>query len=121
MKKLVSNVTILKLMPGEVHRTDTNVTYTITHPDWVCEWIIPNDPTGPVKRSCILNHGLDPLDPSNNYYVIKLIPGLFTEVQSVINGWIQGGDVNAMLLLKHENKPAFILYAENTIGLKIIT
>ena len=108
-------------MPGTIVTNKTNVTYTITHPDWTCEWILPNDTSEPIERSCILNHGLDPLDPSKTYYVIKLIPGLFEEVQRVIKGWIEAGDANAMLLLLNENKPAFIQYAENSIGLKIIT
>ena len=108
-------------MSGKIIRCELNIRYTITHPDWICEWILPFDKTQPVKRSCVLNHNVDPLDPSKSDYIIKLIPGLFTDVQRVIKEWIDAGDSNAMLLLLNENKPAFITYAEHTIGLKIIT
>ena len=108
-------------MSGKISRCELNITYTITHPDWICEWILPLNNTEPVKRSCVLNYNVDPLDPSKAEYIVQLIPGLFTDVQRVIKGWIEAGDINARLLLLNENKPAFITYAENTIGLKIIT
>ena len=108
-------------MSGKIVRCELNIIYTITHPDWVCEWILPFDKLQPIKRSCILNHDIDPLDSSRSDYIIKLIPGLFIDVQRVIKGWIESGDTNANLLLLAENKPAFITYAEDTIGLKIIT
>ena len=108
-------------MPGEIHRTDKNVTYTITHPDWVCEWIVWFDKTRPVERSCILKDDIDPFNPSDNDLIVKLIPGMFIEVESVIRGWIQAGDVYAQLLLLAENKPFFISYAESIMGLRITT
>jgi hypothetical protein len=108
-------------MSGKIIRYELNISYTITHPDWVCEWILPFDKKEPIKRSCVLNHGIDPLDPSRSDYIVKLIPGLFNDVQRVIKSWIDSGDTNAALLLLNENKPAFITYAEDTIGLKIIT
>lgn len=108
-------------MSGAICRTEHNIKYTITHSDWVCEWILPFDKLQPVKRSFILNHDVDPLDSSNSDYIMKLIPGLFTDLQRVIKGWIETGDMNATLLLLPKNKPLFIQYAEETIGLKIIT
>jgi hypothetical protein len=108
-------------MSGKIIRNELNIRYTITHPGWICEWILPFDKMQPIKRSCILNYSIDPLDPSNSDYIIKLIPGLFNDIQRVIKEWIDSGDSNASLLLLTENKPAFIRYAEDTIGLKIIT
>lgn len=108
-------------MSGKIIRNELNTRYTITHPDWICEWILPIDKMQPIKRSCILNYNIDPLDPSNSDYIIKLIPGLFTDIQRSIKDWIDSGDSNARLLLLTENKPAFIRYAEDMIGLKIIT
>jgi hypothetical protein len=107
-------------MSGKIIRNELNTTYTITHPDWICEWILPLDKTQPIKRSCLLNNNIDPLDPSKSDYITKLIPGLFTDVQRIIKGWIETGDTNARLLLLPENKPSFIQYAEHSIGLKII-
>ena len=121
MKNLKFNYWLIIVMSGNINRSDLNITYTITHPDWICEWILPFDKTQPVKRSCVLNHSVDPLDPSKSDYITKLIPGLFNDVQRVIKGWIDAGEKNAMLLLLSENKPSFIQYAEHTIGLKIIT
>ena len=106
-------------MPGEVRRTEKNVTYTITHPEWICEWVVPNDTTMPVERSCILKDDIDPL--TDNERTLKLIPGLFAELQAVIAEWIAMGDATAKILLQPENKPAFIAYAEAMVGLKIIT
>ena len=108
-------------MSGKITRNELTISYTITHPDWVCEWILSLDKSQAVKRSCIIRHGVDPLEPSNTEYIVKLIPGLFTDLQRVIKGWIETGDTNAKLLLLPENKPSFISYAEDTIGLKIIT
>ena len=108
-------------MSGNIIRCELNIRYTITHPDWVCEWILPFDKTEPVKRSCLLKSNVDPLDPSKSDYIIQLMPGLFTDVQRVIKGWIEAGDMDAKLLLLNENKPSFITYTEHTIGLKIIT
>lgn len=108
-------------MSGKLTQNETSTTYTITHPDWICEWILPLDKTQPVKRSCVLNNNIDPLDPSKAEYIVQLMPRLFTDVQRVIKGWIEAGDINAKLLLLNENKPAFITYAEHTVGLKIIT
>jgi len=121
MKNLNYNYGLPIVMSGNINRCELNIRYTITHPDWVCEWILPFDKTQPVQRSCILNHGIDPLDSSRSDYIIKLIPGLFTDVQRVIKNWIDTGETNAKLLLLPENKPTFITYAEDTIGLKIIT
>jgi hypothetical protein len=106
-------------MPGEIKRTDKDVTYTITHPDWICEWIISSDTSMPVWRSCILKGDIDPL--IDNERVLKLAPGLFNELQTVIGEWIKSGEINARILLIPENKPAFITYIESIIGLKIIT
>ncbi len=108
-------------MSGKITKNELTISYTITHPDWVCEWILPFDKTQPVKRSCMLTTGIDPLDSSKSEYITKLMPGLFTNVQRVIKGWIDAGETNAMLLLLPENKPSFILYVENNMGLKIIT
>jgi hypothetical protein len=108
-------------MPGNIIRSQTNIKYTITNSEWMCEWILPFDILKPVQRSFTLTNGIDPLDPSKNDYIIKLIPGLFTEVQDTIKRWIDAGDTNAKLLLLSENKPSFITFAEDTIGLKIIT
>lgn len=121
MKNLKYNYLVIIVMSGKIVKCELNTTYTITHPDWVCEWILPFDKIQPVKRSCILKRGIDPLDQSNSDYIIKLIPGLFTDIQAVIKGWIEAGDTNAAILLLTENKPAFIRYTEETIGLKIIT
>jgi len=108
-------------MSGKVLRTERNITYTITHPEWICEWILPFDKTKAIKNSFILTNGKDLSDMRKGDYIMKIIPGIFTDVQSIVRGWIEMGDINASLLLTPENKPPFILYAENTIGLKIIT
>jgi len=113
MKKLLSNVTILKLMPGEVRRTEKYVTYTITHTDWICEWIVPRDTTMPIQRSCILKNIIDPL--TDTELVMKLIPGFIEEIKATIKKWIQDGEIYADLLLKPENKPSFLTYAESII------
>ena len=121
MKNLKCNYRVPVAMSGKLTRNELNMRYTITHPDWICEWILPVDKTQPIKRSFVLNNNIDPLDPSKSDYITKLMPGLFTDVQRVIKGWIMAGDTNATLLLLNENKPSFIQYAENSMGLKIIT
>jgi hypothetical protein len=105
-------------MPGEITRSGSTTKYTITNPEWTCEWIF-SDSTH-IKRSCYLSNDTDPLDPSNNDYLMIILPGLFKEVQEVIKKWITEGDANASLLLLPENKPSFIDYAEKVMGLKII-
>ena len=106
-------------MPGVIKRTDKDVTYTITHPDWICEWVVPNNTAMPVERYCILHGDIDTL--MDNEATLKLAPGLFSEVQTIISEWIKSGDINARILLIPENKPAFITYVESMVGLKIIT
>ena len=73
-------------MSGNIIRCELNIRYTITHPDWVCEWILPFDKTEPVKRSCLLKSNVDPLDPSKSDYIIQLMPGLFNDVQRAQRG-----------------------------------
>lgn len=113
MKKLVSKFTLIKLMPGEVRRTEKNVTYTITNSDWICEWIVPFDRTRPIGRSCIFKNNIDPL--SDKELIIKLIPGFMEELHTTIKKWIQDKEIYADLLLKPENKPFFVIYAESII------
>ena len=108
-------------MPGLITRSEKSITYTITHPDWVCEWILFFDNKVQIKKSCSLNGILDPTDWTRGDYVLKLIPGLFEEVGRVIRKWIEDGESNAKLLLLPDNKPEFIFYAEAAMGLKIIT
>jgi hypothetical protein len=108
-------------MSGVISQTEYSIKYTITHPYWICEWILPFDKSKSIKRSFVLNNNVDPLDYSNSDYIMNLIPGLFTDIQRIVKGWIESGDQNAALLLLTENKPTFITYAENIIGLKIIT
>jgi hypothetical protein len=105
-------------MPGEITRSESSTKYTITNPDWTCEWILNGSKY--IQRSCYLTNDTDPLDPGSNDYLMAILPGLFKEVKEVIGKWISEGDENAVLLLLPENKPSFIDYAEKIMGLKII-
>lgn len=99
-------------MSGNIKKCELSTIYTITHPDWICEWIVTSEN---IKRSCHLTGGLDPMDINNKDYIQKLLPGLVTEVTSVINKWVDDGDIGANKLLLIENKPALLTYAERIL------
>jgi hypothetical protein len=105
-------------MPGEITKTDKNVKYTITHPDWTCEWIVCENM--PVKRVCYLKNNVELLDKVNSDELMKIIPGLIEEVKKTMIKWISDGHLEVRYLLMTENKPALLEYAERTMGLKII-
>jgi hypothetical protein len=99
-------------MSGNIKKCELITTYTITHPDWICEWIVTSEN---IKRSCHLTGGLDPMDVNTKDYIEKLLPGLVNDVTSVINKWIDDGDIEAKKLLRIENKPALLTYAERIL------
>ena len=99
-------------MSGSIQKCKTHTTYTITHPDWVCEWIVNLE--GPIKRSCYLTSNLDPVNDMDD--VKKIMPGLVNSVNSVISQWIEEGNIDAIQLFKV--KPSLVEYAE-TILLQI--
>jgi len=112
MKNLKSNYRVLIVMSGKIIRCEENIRYTITHPDWICEWIVTSEN---IKRSCHLTGGLDPIDVNNKDYIEKLLPGLVNDVTNVINTWVDNGDIEAKKLLRIENKPALLTYAERIL------
>lgn len=96
-----------------VVKCDTGTIYTVTHPDWICEWIVYN--SGNIKRSCHLIHDLDPVDLNHREHIEKIIPGLVNRIKNVIIAWIDEGYIEAKKLLLGENKPAFLNYAERIL------
>jgi len=112
MKNLIRNYYKITNMSGNIQKCDTYNIYTITHPDWICEWIVSSEN---IKRSCHLTGGLDPMDVNNKDYIEKLLPGLVNDVTNVINTWVANGYLEANKLLYIENKPALITYAERIL------
>jgi hypothetical protein len=96
-------------MSGSIQKCNTHTTYTITHPDWICEWIVNLE--GPIKRSCYLTSNLDPLKDVDD--VKKIMPGLVTCINTVITQWIEEGNIDARRLL--EVKPSLVEYAERIL------
>lgn len=88
---------------------DTHTVYTITDPEWICEWVVYHNKSIPIRRSCMFTNSMD-TDKS-----IRIIPGLLEKVYSQIRQWILQGIVDANLLLLPENMPQFLRYAESII------
>jgi len=112
MKNLIRKCYKIINMSGNIQKCELSTTYTITHPDWICEWIVSSEN---VKRSCHLTGGLDPIDVNNKGYIEKLLPGLVNEVSNVVNTWVDNGYLEAKKLLYIENKPALLTYAERIL------
>ena len=88
---------------------DTHTVYTITDPNWICEWVVFYNKSIPIRRSCLFTNLV------NTENSIGIIPGLLDKVHSQVRQWIMQGDVDANLLLLPENKPQFLRYAESII------
>jgi hypothetical protein len=99
-------------MTSSIKKTKSDVIYTVTHSDWVCEWILSE---GIIKRSFHFTEDLDPLNDSHNERIRKIIPGLLFEVKSTVQKWIHEGHEDARKFLLADNKPAFLEYAERIL------
>ena len=104
-------------MPYTKTINDNVVTYTVTTPNWMCEWIVvnSNETKKPIKRQCyLISHDiLDPLDTEDVVQIHELLPELRNEVDVAIREWTQLGDLVAATLLYSENIPAYLAYAKN--------
>lgn len=96
-------------MPYTKTINENVVTYTVTTPKWICEWIVNSSETKPIKRRCHLSditvdlENLDDMDTINE---------ILNEVDLAIRMWTQDGDLIAATLLSSENIPAYLAYAK---------
>ena len=96
-------------MPYTKTVNENVITYTVTTPKWICEWIVNSSETKPIKRRCHLSdsaldlENLDDMDTMNE---------ILDEVDLAIRMWTQGGDLIATTLLSSENIPAYLAYAK---------
>lgn len=95
-----------------------NVThYTVTTPNWYCEWIVDRITIKkPIKRQCHLNDSiLDPLNAEDRIRIHDILPEILNEIDTAVYAWTQAGDVIASTLLYPENIPAYLAYAKNAL------
>jgi len=102
-------------MPAEIINNDDSTIYRITRAEWICEWSISKLYNQSIKRSLHLTYDIDPLDKDNSDKLLKMMPGLFQDIQNTVNNWILEGHQDAKLLLLLENKPSLLLYAEQVM------
>ena len=91
---------------------DTHTVYTITGPEWTCEWVVYYNKLIPIRNSCYLTNHMDPLNPIKPEKMLVIIPGLLDKVRTQVKQWILQGIVDANLLLLPENTPHLLQYAE---------
>jgi hypothetical protein len=91
-------------MPLTKH--DTHAVYTITGPEWTCEWVVFYNKSIPIRRSFMLTSPHE-----YNETTLQTMPGLLENVRNQVNQWIMQGDIDANLLLLPQNTPEFLLYA----------
>ena len=96
-------------MPYTKTINENVVTYTVTTPKWICEWIVNNSETKPIKRRCHLSDITLDLDDIDD---IDTIREILDEVDVAIRMWTQAGDLIAVTLLSSENIPAYLAYAK---------
>ena len=99
-------------MPYSITRCNSLITYTVTTPNWVCEWIVGNKH---VQRNCHIVSkeymDIDIIDEYDAKQLNVLFPELVSEVTMAIKEWIQAGDPHAATLLTAQNCPMYLQYA----------
>ena len=96
-------------MPYSIRVSGTLTYYTVTTPNWVCEWIIGGEY---VDRKCYTtNTELDIVNKDDSITIEGLLPEIVDEVTKAINDWTKAGDVYAPLLLNEQNIPMYLQYA----------
>ena len=110
-------------MPSNILITEDKKHYSITSPNWICEWIIINNSTNIYRSLSIFNNSIeiDFSDIKNTEYVMNLLPGLFDEVQDTVLNWIKEGDIEAHRLLEQENLPSYLRYSQQILRKKFHT
>ena len=98
-------------MPYTITMCDTILTkYTVTTPNWVCEWIVGGQF---VKRECYIVSDYMNLDitcAADRLQLDMLLPEIVHEVNTAINEWTKAGDTYASQLLSPENIPMYLQY-----------
>ena len=98
-------------MPYSLTVNDTTRTYTVTTPNWCCEWIVTS--LSPIKRQCYLTDStLDILDTADAAAIHDLFPEIRNEIDLAIKEWNTSGDTYASSLLNPENIPSYLAYAK---------
>ena len=107
-------------MPYTKTVDENTIQYTVTTPNWYCEWIVDRLNTKkPMKRQCYLKDLiLDPLNPNDRIRIDELMPEILKEIYTAIDVWALTGDVIAATLIYPHNIPAYLAYGETQVGLK---
>jgi len=96
-------------MPYSIRECDNRRYYTVTTPNWFCEWIVGGNY---ITRKCLTtNTELDILNEVDSIEIGTLLPELLTEVNAAIDDWKKAGDTYAPVLLNKENIPMYVQYA----------
>ena len=103
-------------MPYEITINDLTRIYTVTTPNWFCEWIVYTNTSAPVKRQCYLKHDtLDISDADDAIVIHGLLPELVKEIDLAFQEWNTAGDPTASSLLTTANIPAYLAYAKQAL------
>ena len=101
-------------MPYSCVQKENVIYYTVTTPNWFCEWIVAKE--DPVKRQCYLKNSILNILESNDLKEINdLLPEIVNEIDIAISEWIKQGDINASSLLSARNIPAYLAYAKQAL------
>lgn len=96
-------------MPYSIRVCDKLRYYTVTTPNWFCEWILGGEY---VDRKCYTtNTELDIVNKDDSITIESLLPEIVEEVTKAMNDWTKAGDVYAPLLLNKQNIPMYLQYA----------
>lgn len=100
-------------MPYKITVKENVRTYTVTTPNWFCEWIVTEgNPT--IKRDCYLKDDTLSIVEANDRKIIdSLLPEIINEINLAINEWNIQDDIYSKELLSFKNTPAYIAYAMN--------
>jgi len=110
-------------MPSNILITEGKKHYSITSPNWICEWIITSNSQNIHRSFSVFNNSIevDLVDIENSEYITNILPGLFDEIQETVLKWIKDGDVDAHKLLEQENLPSYLRYSQQIIRKKFHT
>jgi hypothetical protein len=99
-------------MPYDITIKDNIRIYTVTTPNWFCEWIFGEGTN--VKRQCYLkNSTLNIFDTTDALIIHEILPEIINEINTAIDEWTKKGDPNALELLTSKNIPAYLTYAKS--------
>lgn len=103
-------------MPYSITVCDTLIKYTVTTPNWFCEWIVGGKYVGRMCR-IVSVPTLDPTHGDDLEYICRIIPEIVDEVDKAVKAWIEADDIYAGILLTPENIPLYLQYAKTLKGL----